>query len=192
MTPCRMGAVKGWAQDHTLTARGPSLYSLVEGHWGPSWIMSWDPGGKPSTIFNCWTSGDVGGLSLTDSLLTERRNENQLLNNIHVPVCFFSPWFSLPFLSKDMGYRLILCSTWSQERIEPAKLAREHVIPYIHNVNGEIQTWQTLTIYSSYQIWSETHMFNRPRAQAFDTHSDRSMACLPFDSSKLAGEVSCT
>ncbi len=80
----------------------------------------------------------------------------------------------------------------TQERIEPAKPAREHVTPYTHNVNGEIQTWRTLTIYSSYQIWSEMHKFNRPRAQAFDTHSDRSMTCLPFDSSKLAGVVSCT
>ncbi len=67
-----------------------------------------------------------------------------------------------------------------QEHIEPAKPAREHVTPYTHNINGEIQTWRTLTIYSSYQIWSETHKFNRPRAQAFDMHSDRSMACLPF------------
>ncbi len=82
--------------------------------------------------------------------------------------------------------------TLNQERIEPAKPAREHVTPYTHNVNGEIQTWRTLTIYSSYQIWSETHKFNRPRAQAFDTHSDRSMACLPFDSIKLAGVVLCT
>ncbi len=31
-----------------------------------------------------------------------------------------------------------------QERIEPAK---EHVTLYTHSVNGEIQTWQTLTIY---------------------------------------------
>ncbi len=56
------------------------------------------------------------------------------------------------------------------ERIEPAKPAREHVTPYTHNVNSEIQTWRTLTIYSSYQIWSETHIahkFDRRRAQAF-------------------------
>ncbi len=35
---------------------------------------------------------------------------------------------------------------YKQERIEPAKPAREHVTPYTHNVNGEIQTWRTLTI----------------------------------------------
>ncbi len=84
-------------------------------------------------------------------------------------------------------------SMHNQERIEPAKPAREHVTPYTRNVNGEIQTWRTLTIYSSYQIRSETHIahkFNRPRAQAFVLRPFHGLSSV--GSSKLAGVVSCT
>ena len=39
-----------------------------------------------------------------------------------------------------------------QERIEPAKPAREHATAHVHYIDGEIQTWPSYSKYSRFRI----------------------------------------